>query len=279
MKEDVMTEDKNINNIPPDILSYLYEIAERLQTGHASVMIGTGFSKNAERGSKTRKIPLWRDLGDIFYDKLNGGPPDKRTKEYLDPLKLAGEVESAFGRPALNNIIRSGIPDEEFQPSELHKKLLNLPWSDIFTTNYDTLLERTAESILQFRYETIINKEDLIWSTKPRIIKLHGSFPSERPFIITEEDYRTYPDRYAPFINTVQQSLLENTLCLIGFSGDDPNFLSWIGWIRDNLGTENSPKMYLIGVLSLSIGQKKGSSRLMGKQWPYQAHPSETKLR
>jgi hypothetical protein len=250
-------EDKDIGEIPPDILPYLYEITGRLQMGHASVMIGTGFSKNAEGGSKTKKIPLWNDLGDIFYDKLKGGSLGKKTKEYLDPLKLAEEVEAAFGRPALNNIIRSNIPNEEFQPSELHKKLLNLPWSDIFTTNYDTLLERAAENILQFRYETIINKEDLIWSTKPRIIKLHGSFPSERPFIITEEDYRTYPDRYAPFVNTVQQSLLENTLCLIGFSGDDPNFLSWIGWIRDNLGTENSPKMYLIGVLSISMGQKK----------------------
>jgi hypothetical protein len=44
---------------------------------------------------------------------------------------------------------------------------------------------------------------------------------------------------------------------LIGFSGNDPNFLSWTGWIRDNLGTENSPKMYLIGILALSLGQRK----------------------
>jgi hypothetical protein len=46
----------------------------------------------------------------------------------------------------------------------------------------------------------------------------------------------------------VQQSLLENALCLIGFSGDDPNFLAWIGWIRDNIGTEHSSKLYFIGI-------------------------------
>jgi hypothetical protein len=235
----------------------LYEIVERLQTGHASVMIGAGFSKNAEGNDKTKAFLSWNELGDKFYDKLNEGCSSKKKKEFLNPLKLASEVEAAFGRPTLNNIIRSNIPDNEFQPSELHKKLLSLPWTDVFTTNYDTLLERAAENILQYRYEPVINKEDLIWSTKPRIIKLHGSFPSERPFIITEEDYRTYPNNYAPFVNTVQQSLLENTLCLIGFSGDDPNFLNWIGWIRDNLGTENSPKMYLIGILALSNGQRK----------------------
>lgn len=58
-------------------------------------------------------------------------------------------------------------------------------------------------------------------------------------------------------MNTVQQSLIENTLCLLGFSGDDPNFLSWIGWILDNLGRENSPKIYLIGIINLSDAQQK----------------------
>jgi len=103
----------------------------------------------------------------------------------------------------------------------------------------------------------VVNKEDLVHSERPRIIKLHGSFPSERPFIITEEDYRTYPKVFAPFVNTVQQSLLENTLCLIGFSGNDPNFLQWTGWIRDNLGKANSPKIFLVGIFDLSDAQKK----------------------
>jgi len=244
-------------SIEQEAIPFLHEIAERLRTGHASVMVGAGFSKNALRSSKTQIIPDWNELIDRFYEKLNAGCEKNVKKEYLNPLKLASEIEAAYGRSTLNNIIKSSIPDHEYQPSELHKKMLNLPWIDVFTTNYDTLLERAAESIIQFRYEPVINIDDLVWSTKPRIIKLHGSFPSERPFIITEEDYRTYPSKYTPFVNTVQQSLLENTLCLIGFSGHDPNFLNWIGWIRDNLGTENLHKMYLIGVLDLSNAQKK----------------------
>ena len=96
----------------------------------------------------------------------------------------------------------------------------------------------------------------MIRAKRPRIVKLHGSFPSHLPFIVTDEDYRRYPDVFAPFVNTVRQALLENTLCLIGFSGDDPNFLQWIGWIHDNLGHESSPKMYLIGLLRLSHSQK-----------------------
>ncbi|MCL2284364.1 MAG: SIR2 family protein [Fibromonadales bacterium] len=250
-----MSNNKSECNIPPNIKIYLTEIAERLQERHASLMVGAGFSKNAEGNDNTRKIPSWNELAEKFFDKLNEGNTNK--KEFLNPLKLASEVEATFGRPTLNKIIKSNMPDDKFQPSELHEKLLSLPWTDVFTTNYDTLLERAARNISQFRYEPVVNSEDLILSTKPRIIKLHGSFPSQRPFIITEEDFRTYPKDNAPFVNTVQQSLLENTLCLIGFSGDDPNFLNWIGWIRDNLGKRNSLKMYLIGILSLSTGQRK----------------------
>lgn len=241
-----------------DIEIYLNDIAEKLYNGHASLMVGAGFSMNAQcDGISSKKFPSWSDLGDCFYKKVHGSAPSEDKKCYLDVLKLAEEVEVTVGRAALNKLLQDEIPDLEYQPSELHRMLLQLPWTDVFTTNYDTLLERTAEKTVKQRYETVINKEDLVWSTKPRIIKLHGSFPSDRPFIITEEDYRKYPRDFAPFVNTVQQSLLENTLCLIGFSGNDPNFQKWIGWIRDNLGKDNSPKIYLIGVLSLSEGERK----------------------
>ncbi len=246
------------NEIPKDILPHLLEISSRLWSSHATIMIGAGFSKNAKGGeSATKKFPSWNELGDCFYKKIHGKSPSEKDQCYLNALKLADEVQAAFGRNTLDQILKAEIPDKEYQPSTLHTRTLQLPWTDVFTTNYDTLLERTAEKILQQRYETIVNKEDLILSTKPRIIKLHGSFPSERPFIITEEDYRKYPYEFAPFVNTVQQSLLENTLCLVGFSGDDPNFLKWIGWIRDNLGKDNSPKIYLIGILNLSIGERR----------------------
>jgi hypothetical protein len=230
---------------------FLDEIAERLFSGHAAIMVGAGFSRNAVPTGEARpQFPTWVELGDAFYDKLYSGE-DKDVvdkKKYFNPLKLALQVETNFGRPVLDKIIADRIPDMYYDPSRLHERLLALPWQDVFTTNYDTLLERASRKVLERKYSFILNADDLIYAEKPRIIKLHGSLPSTRPFIITEEDYRRYPKSFAPFVNTVQQSLLENALCLIGFSGDDPNFLQWIGWIRDNIGTERSSKMYFIGI-------------------------------
>ena len=241
------------NDPPEQVKPYLDEIADRLWSKNAAVMVGAGFSRNAKPvGTASASFPSWNELGDSLFEKLHGRSPDKEAK-YLNLLKLAEQVEAAFGRPALDDFLRREIPDLTYEPSPLHSQLLNLPWQDVFTTNYDTLLERARASVTLYHYDVVAKKEDLLYVNESRIVKLHGSFPSP-PFVITEEDYRRYPSDHAPFVNTVRQSLLENTLCLIGFSGDDPNFLQWIGWIRDHIGKEYSPKIYLVGVFNTLSG-------------------------
>ena len=243
--------------INDEIKPYLDEISERLWSGHATVMVGAGFSKNAAPVvGVTNKFPNWDELGEIFFEKVYGKKLSRQDK-FLSPLKLAEEVEVLFGRAVLDNLLIDKIPDNLHKPTELFTKLLQLAWRDVFTTNFDTLLERGKDDITDRNYQVVVRKEDIINSKSPRIIKLHGSFPSHTPFIITEEDYRTYPEIFAPFVNTVHQALLETTLCLIGFSGDDPNFLKWIGWIQDQFEENTTCKIYLVGLVNLSESQKK----------------------
>jgi hypothetical protein len=245
-------------DLAADIKAYLDEISDRLWSRHAAVMVGAGFSRNARPvNPKAVSFPTWPELADSFLEKLHNRETRKDAVRFMSPLRLADEVQAAFGRPALDQLLRTRIPDKEYEPSDLHVRLLEFPWVDVFTVNYDTLLERACTKVTSQRFDVVVNKEDLVYSTRPRIVKLHGSFPSTRPLTISEEDYRKYPHEQAPFVNTVQQALLENTLCLLGFSGDDPNFLHWIGWVRDNLGKANSPKIYLIGVLHLTVGQRE----------------------
>ena len=245
------------DDAPKKVRPYLDKIASRLWSNSAAVMVGAGFSRNAKPlDSTVAPFPSWQELGDTFYAKLHGHSPDEETK-YLSLLKLAEQVQAAFGSPALDELLRRAIPDLGYEPSPLHSQLLNLPWKDVFTTNFDTLLERARASVTLKNYDVVATEEDLLYANTPRIVKLHGSFPSA-PFVITEEDYRRYPDDHAPFVNTVRQSLIENTLCLIGFSGDDPNFLQWIGWMRDHLGKEIALNIYLVGVLDeLSEADRK----------------------
>lgn len=234
--------------------------------GQAAVMVGAGFSRNAERIlASTPLFPLWCEFAERMYDSLYlPGTLSEQDRETIKfkvtsgggGLKLASEYETVFGRSALDDLLLQSIPDNNYLPGRLHELLLSLPWSDVFTTNYDTLLERTRPAIHDRKYDLILTVSDIPGRMKPRIVKLHGSFPSHRPFIITEEDYRTYPTKFAPFVNMVQQSIMENAFYLIGFSGDDPNFLYWSGWVRDNLGPA-TPPIYLCGLLNLSTSQRR----------------------
>ena len=246
-------------------LTYIKDIALKLHDpkmfGGASLMVGAGFSKNAEGIGYRVSPPDWSELAAAMYEELYPTPSEEKriknwTKEKIvktsgkNTLRLAEEYIAFFDRNKMNTLIENNISDEMFVPGELHRRLLKLNWKDIFTTNYDTLLERTCDEILQDKeYKVILSQDNLPGSSSglARIIKLHGSIPSVRPYIISEEDYRCYPMKYAAFVNTVQQSLIETTLCMIGFSGDDPNFLSWHGWLHDNLG-ENCPQIYLINL-------------------------------
>lgn len=234
---------------------HLQVIRQALARGNAAVMVGAGFSLNAENGTALKG---WAALAQGLYGELHPGEkaPPLGTS---DMLRLAEEYHRAFSRSKLDNFLREQLPDEKVSPGPLHRTLLKLNWSEIFTTNYDTLLERAADENVETPHYVVACREDIPESRvakRRRIVKLHGSFPSQRPFIFTEEDYRLYPSTSAPFVNLVRQSMLENIFCLIGFSGDDPNFLQWIGWVRDMLETHTLP-VYLFLDKAPTFGQER----------------------
>ena len=53
------------------INTYIRDISEALAQGHAALMVGAGFSKNAKKITATDKRFLdWKELSDLFYTSL-----------------------------------------------------------------------------------------------------------------------------------------------------------------------------------------------------------------
>ena len=220
--------------------SHIDRIAEALwrpEDGRASVMVGAGFSRNAlPKLDGAVAVPNWSEIAWAMQEKLYGRVDDDCSQQRPEisadrSLALAQEYEVAFGRAELHRFLKEQIRNEEIRPGTTHKRLLELPWRDVFTTNWDTLLERAAKGVTSQSYDVLRNSDEMAIAGNQRIIKLHGSLPAQFPLIVTEEDYRTYPVRFAPFVNTVQQAMMETTFLLLGFSGRDPNFLAvvWLG--------------------------------------------------
>jgi len=219
----------------------------------AAIMIGAGFSRSAARHvGGDKKMPLWDTFSKKLLAELN---PRDTDVSFSDPLRVAEEYRAYFGQAALNDQIRAQIDNDAWEPGDLYKSLLELPWSEVMTTNWDTLLERAAQPIHGPYYTSVSRPTDLAWAPSPRIVKLHGTIGVTDTFIATQEDFRTYPEKFAPFVNFARQVFIENELCLLGFSGEDPNFLQWAGWVRDHLAN-HARKIYLVGALNLSAPQR-----------------------
>jgi hypothetical protein len=231
----------------------LEQLAEALWSGAqskgAAVLVGAGFSRNAElAGEDTPLPPRWSDLHAAMARELY---KDRSREAPKDSLRLADEFRIYFGQAALTEFLHRQIADASWKPGTLHRTLMALPWADVLTTNYDTLLERAT-----YRHRAVRNESDLGQIRGARVIKLHGSIDADTHLVLSEDDFRTYPIKHAAFVNTARQIFLENELCLLGFSGDDPNFLQWSGWVRDHLG-DKARRIYLVGSLNLSAAKRR----------------------
>lgn len=111
---------------------------------------------------------------------------------------------------------------------------------------------------------------------------MHGSLPEKnekyfgfngdihKRYVISKEDYKNYPEKHEAFTQLMRISLLQDSFCLIGFSGIDPNFIAWINWVRDIIekkpswvqnenseDVENNYKIYLIDVENENLTAEK----------------------
>lgn len=216
----------------------------------AAVMVGAGFSRvAASTGDAKSKLPLWNELSEVLAKDIG-------SSNQTDPLRQAEEYRAYFGQQALLDLLKKAVSDTAWNPGALHKILLELPWSEVLTTNWDTLLERASAEVNQPVYSIVNRQEDLSSARAPRIVKLHGTIGITNELVFMQEDFRKYPQRQAAFVNFARQVFIENELCLLGFSGDDPNFLQWAGWVRDHLAT-HARRIYLVGALNLTAAKRK----------------------
>ena len=279
-------------------LEALDELKKRYTEGRVSALIGSGFSKNI-----SSFFPLWDQLlADIVCEIYRRQPYNcsrqtcKRTRTSLkneihEIIKSEGYlniidryISSKGYRESIETYIEEHIPTVNLTNNTIniqgrsinltesdwgtHSKLLSGNWKNIYTTNYDSLLEDCAKRDAKY-WNVVKAASELTLSDQQNIIKLHGSLKNNADegfcfdgnhhhrYIVTRSDYKNYPTEHEAFTQLMKISLLQGTFCLIGFSGDDPNFISWVEWVRNVLAPEmrkNSPnkldsfKIFLIAV-------------------------------
>lgn len=210
----------------------LNEILESSENHKLVFFIGSGFSKFSE--TELKKTPDWDELIDELKEDLN-------ISNERDPLKIAQLYFLKFGHHSYVNKIRASIIDLE--PSDFHKNLFDLNPHYIITTNWDDLIEKTAQK-MGLAYDLISSDVDLAQSQlDKKIIKMHGDF-RQHNFVFKEDDYLKYSHNFPLIENYIKGIFSTSTIIFMGYSYSDYNLKQIVSWITNI--SKATPKKYLL---------------------------------
>ena len=180
---------------------------------------GASISSGAPSGST-----LSRELTNKFF-------PDEHERVLSD---ISERVEVKFGRQELVEFLRSKI--EPLQPSKTLLRLPEFNFSNIFTTNYDLLVEKAFEKA-ESEIPVVRSNNDYAFDYRQyntKLFKLHGCITEDRAdglqhgMIITDEDYTTYQKfRQIGFLH-FEQSLTTSNVVFVGYSMADANIKQYV---------------------------------------------------
>jgi len=177
----------------------------------ATLLVGAGLSQAAG-------YPDWHGLLNPVKDDLALGDMD-------DLALVAQYYANKHGDSELDARIRQelqGCVDAEPQVS--HQLLAKLPLTEIWTTNYDDLIERAIGKTANL----CVEDSDLAQPRSAsgcRVYKMHGSLcHANKPLIIARDQYDQYRYSHQRFWTLLQATFLTKSFLFLGFSFDDPNF-------------------------------------------------------
>ncbi|HEC66161.1 MAG TPA: hypothetical protein ENI23_12795 [bacterium] len=162
----------------------------------------------------------WKEL---LRDIANELKLDIDKEEDLIAIAQYYENEKG-GRGSINSqLIEEFTKDAAINDN--HRILSTLPIKTFWTTNYDTLIERSLESCGK-TVDTKICSANLA-TNKPRrdavVYKMHGDVSLAHEAVLTKDDYENYNENRRLFTTALQGDLVSNTFLFIGFSFEDPN--------------------------------------------------------
>ena len=193
---------------------FVAEYGAHVEAQSAAMFVGAGLSRLSG-------YPDWAALVKPYGEAL-----DVELEDF--PLLVQYyEDSTAGGADQVRRDIIAMVRDTQATPSEAHKGLLGLPIPEIWTTNYDQLIERAA-SDLSIDAQVFAEDEDFVTTRAvvKRIYKMHGSVEPDRvtqDLVISRDDFDRYPSRHPRFWQLMHASFLTRTFLFLGFSLTDPN--------------------------------------------------------
>jgi len=195
--------------------SLIEKFSESLIKGNGVLFIGSGIS--APSG-----FPTWKSLLEPLAKEL-----DLDLTDNDDLTEIAQYIVNDYTGnkgPLLSNLLN--VFKAQNIPNEYHNILVRTNIKKIWTTNFDTLLEKAFN---QFNIETDIktNDSDFLKNTTNKqlqIVKMHGCVDrNPNDIIFLQQDYEDFFIKKPTIARQLQMDLLNNSFLFIGYNFGDLN--------------------------------------------------------
>lgn len=188
-------------------------LTESVRGSRCLLFIGAGVSH--ESG-----VPLGDYLARELAARLSTRPADGCPLS-LPEISLQYEIE--HGRPDLVNLLRRALTRKSYKPGSSHALIEQLNFQEIYTTNYDTLLERQfgERGYVILSYQDLQDRDDRV-----AIVKLHGCIQRmPREIVITHADYiKSAADQHKQqLLHKLGFGMADHVLLFLGYGLRDWN--------------------------------------------------------
>lgn len=225
---------RRIKDMPLTREEFLNQFTRQALDERISLFVGAGASANAG-------YPSWSNLFKPLAKELG-----TNLSETTDYYKLAQYYSNKFGPAELRKRINEAINKNDFQ-SPLLNELVNIGFTNIWTTNFDNALElsyRSRNVLINkvFRDADLSNVE---LNKRINIYKMNGDISNADGIVATQEDYERYKDSHRMMLMFFKRELISSTFLFIGYSFTDYLAMDCLSEISKYLG-DAAPYHYTI---------------------------------
>ena len=197
-------------------ITQLHELFEKIKKGNTILFLGAG-------ASITNKTFLSKDIIQLYEEKIGKNLETEDIIEFVDIL----QTNSWFDRNDFDNFVETLL--RRLEVGEAHRSIINMPWNQIITTNYDVLLEHAydeSRDTNELELKTIRSKEESFYtadSSQIKYIKLNGciSDKSKYPLVFSSQDFEESNSFYNEIFNSLKGLSDRITFLSIGYSYSD----------------------------------------------------------
>lgn len=201
------------------------QLKDDILNGKAVLFLGAGVSQAAGLFGGNK-------LSNYLFDKAGSPNEYLKYKDDLSKLVARFDKDSSFSRRWVDNKLKEYLLDSKnYNDLSYHKKIFQLRWKAIFTTNYDKSLEFAEHRADQklYRLLPIVNSKDNAFlndadTGKLKYYKIHGCckelelHPSNAPpLVITQKDFLDSISRNQPFLEVLGKYAYDCSIVFIGF--------------------------------------------------------------